>query len=606
MNKQGGKMRKMLMLGALMALVSVLGAADTQLDPNSVVINSNASRQVEQEVPDVRVAVPVDVENNPFYYSLELLTQQERENAVIEIMFMEAVPQDIKYIAQDIEQTWNTGSYEQALNMLADFNAIPGVEGNAVLGVAWRTPVQAPMTDWGDDVLISARDSIFVLAMDHNMTTHNLFALLGFTGDGMGSKFSANFSSDGGQTWFETYALGGFTYVMNDLDACCVSNHFYVAYTGGLAASPNSMAWLMRFKILDGQRDTFPNGSTTFNVFTTTEIMDVDISSNHEQFNNRLYFYCIDNAGTIHNFFNDPSNVTWTGIATNVNNAQQGLDTDWNVNYSTYSSIMSFITDEDSVEIYGRNGTTWDNLNTYNIISTPFDYWTTAIGGHNDTLFCAFSYTGVFRQIRYLIQYGNATPWLYGFLAPDTMENNWTADVTLRGSGGIHGTYRGPLTSAAYYRSRPYSGGWTTPLQYNDHSVSGEIRPQIEFVGNGNYGILYRRPMSAVGVCYFDRSDWVTGVAEYKVDDLVSQYISLAPNPVHTTSVLSFVTRKEGSVRITLYDAVGRLVDHVIDGPMNAGNHSVNIEAQKLPAGIYFVHVETPEGAGTKTMTIVR
>ena len=593
------------MLSTLFALVTVLSAADTQLDPNSIIINSNAARQIEQEAPDMRVAVPVGVENNPFYYSLELLTQQERDNAVIEIMFMESLSQEIETLARNIEQIWNAGNYEQALDMLADFNAIPGVEGNAVMGVAWRTPVQAPMTDWGDDVLVSARDSVFVLAMDHDMTTHNLFALLGFTGDGNDSRFSANFSDDGGLTWVETYVLGGFSYVMNDLDACCVMGHFYVAYTGGLAASPNSMAWLQRFKTLDGQRDTFPNGNTTFNVFTTTEIMDVDVSSNHEQFNNRLYFYCIDQAGTIHNFWNWPANVTWTGIATNVNNAQQGLDTDWNLNYTTHSSIMSFITDEDSVEIYGRDATTWDNLTTYPVNTTPYDYWTTAIGGHGDTIFCAFSYTGVFRQVRYLIRYGTGG-FLYGFLAPDTMENNWTPDVTLRGSGGIHGTYRGPLTSAAYYRSRDYSGGWITPLQYNDNSVSGEVRPQIEFVGNGNYGILYRRPMSAGAMCYFDRSDWVTGVAEYKVDDPLSAYISLAPNPARNLSVLSFVTQQEGRVAITLYDAVGRLVENIIDRPMSAGNHSVNLDAQNLAAGIYFVRVETADGVGSKTMTIVK
>ncbi|MBE0432732.1 T9SS type A sorting domain-containing protein [candidate division WOR-3 bacterium] len=599
-------MQKILLLGGLMVLVSALGAADIPLDPNSVILTGSGGTQVQQDVPDMRVAIPVGTENNPFYHSLEVLTRQEKDNAFIEIMFMEPVSQEIENYARTIEETWNGGDFEQALNMFDRLNTMPGVAGNAVIGITWRTPRQSPLSDWGNDVLISARDSVFVLAMDHDMTTHNLFAMIGFTGDGMGSKYTANFSSNGGLTWSETYTLGGFTFVMNDLDACCVSNHFYVAYTGGPAAAPNTMAWLKRFHIATGQPDTMPNGSSTYNILTTSEIMDVDISSNHEQtgLNNRLYFYCIENAGTIRNFWNAPTTVTWTEITTGINNAQQGLDTDWNLNYTSYSSIMSFITDADSVEIYGRSGTSWVNLWTYYIINTPWPDWTTAIGGHNDTIFCAFSYDGTYMQVRYLVNYGGAT-WYYGFLAPDTMVSNWCADVTLRGSGGIHGAYRGPSIYEAYYRNRGYSGGWSTPVQYNDHNASGEVRPQIEFVGNGNYGILYREPMASGGKCYFDRSDW-TGIVEHKVDDAFGRYVSLAPNPAHNTSVLSFVTQQDGRVAITLYDAAGRLAAHLMDGQMNAGNHSVNIDAQKLPAGIYFVRVETPDGTSTKTMTIVR
>jgi hypothetical protein len=593
------------MLSVAVSFVFVLSATETPLDPNSAVPTYRNQPVVQENVEDMRVAYPVGVENNPFYYSLQVLTPADKDNAVIEIMFMQSVSQEIENFARSIEQTWNNGNYEEALNMLSQLNAMQGVEGNAVVGISWRTPKPAPLSEWGNDVLISTRDSVFVLAMDHDLTTHNLFAMIGFTGDGMGSKYTANFSSNGGQTWSETYALGGFQYVMNDLDACCVGNHFYVAYSGGATASANTMAWLKRFHIATGQADTMPNGGSTFNIFNTTEIMDIDISANHEQFNNRLYFYCIDDAGTIHNFWNDPANVTWTGIATNINDAQQGLDTDWNVNYTTYSSIMSYINNADQVKLYGRNSTTWDNLYTYGILNTPFDDWTTAIGGHNDTLFSAFSYDGSTMQVRYLVQYGGGS-WFFGFLAPDTTVSNWCADVTLRGSGGTHGVYRGPNVNEAYYRNRGYAGAWSTPVQYNDLSASGECRPQIEFVGNGNYGVLYRRPIANGGTCYYDRSDWTTGIVEHKVDDVFGSFINLAPNPARDLTRLSFVTQTQGIVRVVLYDVAGRLVHNLMEGSISAGEHSVNIEGRNLAAGIYFVRVETPDGVGTKTMTIVR
>jgi hypothetical protein len=48
------------------------------------------------------------------------------------------------------------------------------------------------------------------------------------------------------------------------------------------------------------------------------------------------------------------------------------------------------------------------------------------------------------------------------------------------------------------------------------------------------------------------------------------------------------------------------MVDNLIHESMNAGEHAVNIEARNLAAGIYFVKVDTPDGIGTKTMTIIR
>jgi len=591
----------------VLGVVMTLNAADIPLDPHSDIplSSSNTHNPATENLLDMKVALPTGVENQPFYYVLETLTLEERQNAKIDIEFMLPVSKSIEMFANEIENKWNSEYFDEALTLLAELDEMEGVKGNALIGISWRTPIPAPASDWGNDVQISARDSVFVLAMDHDNGSNNLFAMTGFTGDGMGSKYTANISTNGGATWTETYALSGFSYVMNDLDACCVANHFYVAYSGGASSSPNSMAWLKRFHIATGQPDTMPNGNSTFNIFNTTEIMDIDISSNHEQFDNRLYFYCIDDAGTIHNFWNNPTSVNWTGIATNINDALQGLDTDWNLNYTNHSSILSYINNADQVKIYGRDGTTWDLLTTYGIINTPFDDFTTAVGGYGDTLFCAFSYDGTYMQVRYLVQYGDGGSWLYGFLAPDTLENNWTPDVTLRGGGGTHGVYRGPTTAVGYYRYRGYSGSWSTPEQFNDHSMSGEVRPQIEYVGSSAYGILYRTPMANYGICYFDRSDWEIGIEEAS-QDITARFITLAPNPSNGIAKLSYVVKTEGNVNISVFDAAGRSVSTLVNETKPAGEYTFTLNNQNLAAGIYFVRVQTPDGLNTQSMTIIR
>jgi len=586
-------------------IFALSASAITPVDPWSSlqVTNSYSNNPITEDLSDMKVARAIGVENNPFYYSLETLTFEERKNAHIDIEFMLPVSKSIEMFASEIENKWNSGYFDEALALLAELDEMEEVKGNALIGISWRTPIPAPAPDWGNDVQISTRDSVFVLAMDHDNGSDNLFAMIGFTGDGMGSKYTGNFSSNGGYTWVETYSLGGFSYVMNDLDACCVANHFYVAYSGGGVA--NSMAWLKRFHIATGQPDTMPNGNSTFNIFNTTEIMDIDVSSNHEQFNNRLYFYCIDDAGTIHNFWNDPANVTWTGIATNINDAQQGLDTDWNLNYTNHSSILSYINNADQVKIYGRDGNTWDLLTTYGILNTPFDDFTTGIGGYGDTLFCAFSYDGAYMQVRYLVQYGVGSSWYYGFLVPDTLESNWTPDVTLRGGGGTHGVYRGPSTSAGYYRYRGYSGSWSTPEQFNDHSMSGEVKSQIEYVGSSAYGILYRTPIYNNGICYFDRSDW-TSVSESPGITPASSFVKLYPNITKGKAHLSYAITKPGNVRLELYDVTGRLVKTLFNGYRREGDYRIEVNASSVTPGVYFMKINTPDGGFTERLTILK
>jgi len=600
-------MKKVIMLSAVLSLVFALHAAENvPLDPFSEVLTSSGTTTIPEDIADMKVAVPVGIEHNSFYNCLEILSPQERQNAQIEIMFMESVSKEVENYARSIEQAWNSGAFEHAFNMLGQLNAMQGVQGNAVIGITWRTPKPAPLSDWGDDVLISARDSVFVLAMDRDNATNNLFAMIGFTGDGQGSKYTANFSSNGGATWVETYALGGFAYVMQDLDACACGDFFWVSYTGGLSSAANSMCWLKRFQASDGQAVNMPNGSITHNLFSTTlpdTIMDLEITSNHDQYDNRLYVVAILKNGIVRAFWGYHDQVNWTEYSIGITNALQGLDANWNYNYDSVFVLVSYVNNSNQVELWGK-AVNWHQFHSYGISNT-YSYFTTSCCGWGDTLFYTFNYVGTYVQVRYLVQYGGGS-WLYGFLAPDTTNNNYTPDVTLRNAGGTHGTYRGPSTSAAYYRYRGYSGTWSTPEQYNDHTASGNVRPEIENMSGGNYGILYRTPMDALGVCYFDRSDWATGVVEHKDDDTFGRYLSLAPNPTRDLTQFSFATQTQGRIRIALYDIAGRSVRNLIDETMDAGEHSVNIEGRNLPAGVYLVRIETPDGVGSRTMTIVR
>jgi len=600
-------MKRVAMVCFVLQLLFVLYAADNVfLDPFSATSTNNVNADARYDIHDINTTLPVGVESSSFYHCLEILNLQERQNARIEIMFMSDVSPDIQLYARSIEQTWNNGDFDAALEMFEQLNSIPEVQGNAVIGIMWRTPIPAPVSEWGDDVLISTRDSVFVLAMDRDNATNNLFAMIGFTGDGTGSKWTANFSSDGGASWVETYSLGGFSYVMNDIDACASDDHFWVAYTGGVAH--NSACVLKRFQASNGLPVNMPNGLSVHILFSTTPpdtIMDVEITSNHDQSNSRVYTFAITKNSSVRGFWGYTSQVNWTEWIMGITGARQGLDANWNYGFTTHALLLTFISNTDEVKAYGGPSPTWTMLDSYNTNDT-WGYWTTSCGAWRDTLFYTFNYLGVEAQVRYRIQYGSGSSWLYGFLAPDTLVDCVTPDVTLRNGGGIHGTYRGPVMITSYYRSRGYTGAWATPVHFNDQFAAFHVRPEIENVGGGNYGILYLTEIGVTGRCYFDRSDWSSGVSEYKEENAFASYISLAPNPVRDLTRLSFVTQNQGRVVVTLYDIAGRSIENVLDASVEAGTHAVNIQTHDLAAGIYFVRVESPDGTGSRTMTIVR
>ena len=67
---------------------------------------------------------------------------------------------------------------------------------------------------------------------------------------------------------------------------------------------------------------------------------------------------------------------------------------------------------------------------------------------------------------------------------------------------------------------------------------------------------------------------------------------SLFPNPSDGASSLSCTTLLPQDTRIVIYDAMGRIVDSVFEGPLPAGTHNFTVSPMNLSRGTYFIVVE--------------
>ena len=78
------------------------------------------------------------------------------------------------------------------------------------------------------------------------------------------------------------------------------------------------------------------------------------------------------------------------------------------------------------------------------------------------------------------------------------------------------------------------------------------------------------------------------------------------PNPFNPYTSIDYALSESGSVRLTIYDLLGREQAVLFDGFQRTGLHRVRFEARGLPSGPYVYRLETPQGALNRTMLLLK
>ena len=78
------------------------------------------------------------------------------------------------------------------------------------------------------------------------------------------------------------------------------------------------------------------------------------------------------------------------------------------------------------------------------------------------------------------------------------------------------------------------------------------------------------------------------------------------PNPFNPTTTINYNIGFEGHVSITVYDLSGRVVDNLVDGYKNEGNHEVTWSADMHPSGVYFVRLNVNGYTDTQKLMLIK
>jgi hypothetical protein len=86
-------------------------------------------------------------------------------------------------------------------------------------------------------------------------------------------------------------------------------------------------------------------------------------------------------------------------------------------------------------------------------------------------------------------------------------------------------------------------------------------------------------------------------------------YLQASPNPATAGTVISFQLGADAMVRLAVFDVQGRTVRELVSGPRPAGAHEIPWDGHddlgsRLPSGIYFYRLTTPETTVTRKLVI--
>jgi len=78
------------------------------------------------------------------------------------------------------------------------------------------------------------------------------------------------------------------------------------------------------------------------------------------------------------------------------------------------------------------------------------------------------------------------------------------------------------------------------------------------------------------------------------------------PNPFNPTTTIKFALPVASNVKINVYNALGQLVETLIDKEMESGYHEVNFDASKLSSGVYLYQLQASDYVSVKKMLLLK
>ncbi len=78
------------------------------------------------------------------------------------------------------------------------------------------------------------------------------------------------------------------------------------------------------------------------------------------------------------------------------------------------------------------------------------------------------------------------------------------------------------------------------------------------------------------------------------------------PNPFNPKTLINYSLKKQTSVRLAIYDVMGRYIETLIEATQPAGKYRVEFDGTNLSSGIYIYKIETNEFTTQRKMVLLK
>jgi hypothetical protein len=525
--------------------------------------------------PGPRLTAPP---GRPVAEVLAAMSWAEKANA--RLQFVVDTPE-----AREAEALWSSGDWDRALALIRMLEP-------EEYAVAWREPVPVPESDWGTDVLVSARDSVVEVELDVHRGTGNLFCVIRYLGDGVNTSWAVNMSTDRGATWAETFRWGA-GYEFGNLGAVCQGDYVYIGFPRGFDLR---QAFLYRCRASDGQQEDFPGGREWLmldSLLGPTGITEVEIWSNADSVggDNQLYYAFLHTGAVMRAWWIDMESLVPTQYLTEISDIDRGLDLTWNQPPALHYLLFSGIGPGNEIRLYGAPA---DGNPMLDILFNDFwpsngDY--TGVSGWHDTIVICLDGESARRQAQFLFNFeGGAGHWYWGAFGDTAGTTTHSADVCGRlGDGQGAAFWQSPQEEwGISYTWRSYGGPWSPHVRIQDPDVNtyATVVPDIRHIGPSAWGVVFTED-TAGGRVLFDRTD-STGVSEPRTP-------ASRPHD-RDASIAAGTYRLPGSEPARLFDRLGRQV-----GLLEPGENDFS----GLQPGVYFIRTEGSGLCTVRRITVV-
>lgn len=124
--------------------------------------------------------------------------------------------------------------------------------------------------------------------------------------------------------------------------------------------------------------------------------------------------------------------------------------------------------------------------------------------------------------------------------------------------------------------------------------------------GSNKYSAFAYSGVGPTGV-YYNMESLVTGITQ--LGSNIPERYSLSqnyPNPFNPSTKIKFALPNQGNVKITMFDAAGRVLETSVNSEFNPGTYEFTWNASKYSSGVYFYRIEAKGFTETKKMAFVK